>query len=193
MTRPLTWPIVDFMSATDAPKTKFNALLHDQIGHEFTASQQYIAIAAYFDDADLPQLAAHFYKQAVEERNHAMMIVRYLIDRRVSVEIPPVGAVTNGFTAPREPLALALAQEQTVTEQVTELARTARDEGDYIGEQFMQWFLKEQVEEVALMDTLLTVAERAGDNYFDLEEFVAREISVESSDPTAPPAAGGAL
>lgn len=190
---PLTWPIVDFMSATDTPKTKFNALLHDQIGHEFTASQQYIAIAAYFDDADLPQLAAHFYKQAVEERNHAMMIVRYLIDRRVSVEIPPVGAVTNGFTAPREPLALALAQEQTVTEQVTELARTARDEGDYIGEQFMQWFLKEQVEEVALMDTLLTVAERAGDNYFDLEEFVAREISVESSDPTAPPAAGGAL
>lgn len=190
---PLTWPIVDFMSATDTPKTKFNALLHDQIGHEFTASQQYIAIAAYFDDADLPQLAAHFYKQAVEERNHAMMIVRYLIDRRVSVEIPPVGAVTNGFTAPGEPLALALAQEQTVTEQVTELARTARDEGDYIGEQFMQWFLKEQVEEVALMDTLLTVAERAGDNYFDLEEFVAREISVESSDPTAPPAAGGAL
>lgn len=181
------------MSATDTPKTKFNALLHDQIGHEFTASQQYIAIAAYFDDADLPQLAAHFYKQAVEERNHAMMIVRYLIDRRVSVEIPPVGAVTNGFTAPREPLALALAQEQTVTEQVTELARTARDEGDYIGEQFMQWFLKEQVEEVALMDTLLTVAERAGDNYFDLEEFVAREISVESSDATAPPAAGGAL
>ncbi len=193
MTRPLTWPIVDFMSATDTPKTKFNALLHDQIGHEFTASQQYIAIAAYFDDADLPQLAAHFYKQAVEERNHAMMIVRYLIDRRVSVEIPPVGAVTNGFTTPREPLALALAQEQTVTEQVTELARTARDEGDYIGEQFMQWFLKEQVEEVALMDTLLTVAERAGDNYFDLEEFVAREISVESSDATAPPAAGGAL
>ncbi|MFT8181251.1 ferritin, partial [Mycobacteroides chelonae] len=119
------------MSANDTPKTKFNALLHDQIGHEFTASQQYIAIAAYFDDADLPQLAAHFYKQAVEERNHAMMIVRYLIDRRVSVEIPPVGAVTNGFTAPREPLALALAQEQTVTEQVTELARTARDEGDY--------------------------------------------------------------
>ncbi len=189
----LTWPIVEFMSATDTPKTKFNALLHDQIGHEFTASQQYIAIGAYFDDADLPQLAAHFYKQAVEERNHAMMIVRYLIDRNVSVEIPPVGAVTNGFTAPREPLALALAQEQTVTEQVTELARTARDEGDYIGEQFMQWFLKEQVEEVALMDTLLTVAERAGDNYFDLEEFVAREISVDSSDPTAPPAAGGAL
>ncbi len=190
---PLTWSIVEFMSATDTPKTKFNALLHDQIGHEFTASQQYIAIAAYFDDADLPQLAAHFYKQAVEERNHAMMIVRYLIDRRVHVEIPAVGAVTNGFTAPREPLALALAQEQTVTEQVTELARTARDEGDYIGEQFMQWFLKEQVEEVALMDTLLTVAERAGDNYFDLEEFVAREISVESSDPTAPPAAGGSL
>jgi ferritin len=181
------------MTANDTPKTKFHALLHDQIGHEFTASQQYIALATYFDDADLPQLASHFYRQAVEERNHALMIVRYLIDRQVRVEIPGIGAVTNGFTSPQEPLALALSQEQTVTDQVTALARTARDEGDYIGEQFMQWFLKEQVEEVALMDTLLTVAERAGDNWFDLEEFVAREIKVASNDAGAPPVAGGSL
>ena len=67
--------------------TKFCALLQDQIRNEFTAAQQYVAIAVYFDGEDLPQLAAHFYRQAVEERNHAMMLVRYLLDRDVKVDI----------------------------------------------------------------------------------------------------------
>lgn len=184
------------MATTDLharASSPFLELLRDQIGNEFTASQQYIAIAVYYDDADLPQLAKRFYAQAVEERNHAMMIIRYLIDKNVDVSIPGVDGVVNEFADARAPIALALEQEKRVTDQITALARAARTSGDYYGEQFMQWFLKEQVEEVALMDTLLTVAERAGDNYFDLEEFVAREISVESSDPTAPPAAGGSL
>ncbi|BBX19699.1 hypothetical protein MDUV_45590 [Mycolicibacterium duvalii] len=57
----------------------------------------------------------------------------------------------------------------------------------------MQWFLKEQVEEVALMTTLVRIAERAGADLFHLEDFVAREIAMPSADPTAPKAAGGAL
>ena len=60
----------------------FPASVNEQIGHEFAASQQYIAIAAYYDVETLPQLAAHFYRQAVEERNHAMMLVQYLLDAR---------------------------------------------------------------------------------------------------------------
>ncbi|MEC9322287.1 MAG: ferritin-like domain-containing protein, partial [Actinomycetota bacterium] len=79
------------------------------------------------------------------------------------------------------------------TDQISRLAATARDEGDYLGEQFMQWFLKEQVEEVALMTTLLRIAERAGTDLFHLEDFVAREVSAPASDPAAPRAAGGAL
>ncbi len=57
----------------------------------------------------------------------------------------------------------------------------------------MQWFLKEQVEEVSSMTTLLRIADRAGANLFDLEDFVAREMSAPAADPTAPAAAGGAL
>ena len=140
--------------------------------------QQYIAIAVYFDGADLPQLAKHFYAQAVEERNHAMMLVQYLLDRDVDVEIPGVDAVCNRFDTPRDALALALDQERAVTEQIIRLASVAREEGDYLGEQFMQWFLKEQVEEVATMTTLVRIADRAGTNLFHLEDFVAREISV---------------
>ena len=193
MTRALTSDIIHFMTSTDAHKTKFHALLHDQIRNEFNASHQYIATAVYFDNSDLPQLAKHFYKQAVEERNHAMMIVQYFLDRDISVELSGVDAAKGQFENAREPIALALTQEKTVTEQIVQLASTAREEGDYLGEQFMQWFLKEQVEEVASMTTLLTIADRAGSNLFDLEEFVAREMSGVADTSGAPHAAGGSI
>ena len=173
--------------------TKFNTLLREQIRSEFTASQQYIAIAVYFDGSDLPRLAAHFYAQAVEERNHAMMLVQYLLDRDLDVDIPGIDAVQNSFDTPSQALRLALKQERTVTEQISRLASVAREEGDYLGEQFMQWFLKEQVEEVATISSLVRIAERAGANLFHLEDFVAREFGATGSDPSAPKAAGGNL
>jgi len=181
------------MTLSGAVDTKFHALLTEQIRNEFTASQQYIAIAVHFDAADLPQLAKYFYGQAVEERNHAMMLVQYLVDRDVEIDIPGIGDVCNRFESPRDALALALDQERAVTEQVSRLASVAREEGDYLGEQFMQWFLKEQVEEVATITTLVRISERAGANLFHLEDFVARELSAASADPTAPKAAGGNL
>src|ERR1700744_3735300 len=88
------------MSDYGGPKTKFQALLQEQIFNEFTSAQQYIAIAVYFDGADLPQLAKHFYRQALEERNHAMMLVQYLLDRDVRAEIPGVDTVRNQFEKP---------------------------------------------------------------------------------------------
>lgn len=193
MTRRLTCPIVVGMSDVHTHDTKFDALLREQIRSEFTASQQYVAIAVYFDGADLPRLAGHFYAQAVEERNHAMMLVQYLLDRDIDVDIPGVDAVQNQFDTPAQALRLALGQERAVTEQVTRLASVAREEGDYLGEQFMQWFLKEQVEEVATITTLVRISERAGANLFHLEDFVARELSGATADATAPKAAGGNL
>lgn len=182
-----------FMTDYDGPNTKFHALLQEQIYNEFSSAQQYIAIAVYFDQFDLPQLAQHFYRQAVEERNHAMRMVQYLLDRDAAVEIPGVDAVRNHFDKPRDALMLALEQERAVTEQVTRLASVARDEGDYLGEQFIQWFLREQIEEVAKMSTLVRVAKRAGDNLFDLENFIAREMGAAAPEFGAPAAAGGQL
>src|SRR5690554_2814293 len=174
--------------------SKFLQLLREQVGHEFNAHQQYIAIAVWFDSQDLPQLARHYYRQAVEERNHAMMIVQYMLDRDLPVEIPGSGDVVNGFSDVVSPIRLALEQEKQVTAQIEELFRAARAEGDALGEQFLLWFLKEQVEEVASATTLLTVAERAGSNLFDLENYVAREqIGDGGESADAPSAAGGAL
>lgn len=168
-------------------------LLNEQIGHEFEASQQYVAIAVWYDQQALPQLAGHFYRQAVEERNHALMIVKYLMDREAGVKIPGVVEVRNDFSYVVEPLELALAQERQVTQQFEALIALARREHDYLGEQFLHWFLKEQVEEVSSMSTLLQVARRVGENVMLLEDYLARESGTEGFDPTAPAMAGGRL
>ncbi|WP_130348870.1 ferritin [Herbihabitans rhizosphaerae] len=174
--------------------SKFNDLLQAQVRNEFTASQQYIALAVWFDDQDLPQLAKHFYRQSLEERNHAMMIVQYLLDNDVAVKVPGVDDVRNDFKESSDLIQLALTQEREVTDEVIALAKVARDEDDYKGEQFMQWFLKEQVEEVAQMSTLLNVVKRANGNLFDVENYLAREtVGDNGSDPLAPRTAGGRL
>lgn len=171
----------------------FTDLMQAQIRNEFSASQQYIANAVWLDGEDLPQLASFFYRQSVEERNHAMMLVQYLLDRGITPVIPGVDEARNDFSSVLEPIELALVQEKQVTEQIEALFAAARSEIDALGEQFMLWFLKEQVEEVATMSTLVTIAKRAGDNLFHLEEYIAREDSPEADDPSAPAAAGGAI
>ena len=177
------------------PAPAFVERLNEQIGHELAASQQYLAIAVYYDDDTLPRLATFFYAQALEERNHALMMVQYLLDAGVAAPLPGVEAPLNDFSDVVAPVQLALEQERRVTDQINALAAIARSEGDYTSEQFMQWFIKEQVEEVATMSDLLKVVERARENPLLAEEYIAREGfgAGEEDDPTAPPAAGGAL
>ena len=173
---------------------RFVETLNGQIAYEFGASQQYVAAAVYYDNETLPRLAAFFYQQAIEERNHAMMMVQYLMDADAEVVIPGIEAPRSRFTDIIEPVRVALEQEKRVTGQINQLAGLAREHGDYSSEQFMQWFIKEQVEEVASMTDLLRVVERSRDNPMFAEDFLAREHpEAEADDATAPAAAGGAL
>jgi len=174
--------------------SRFTDALNEQIAYEFGASQQYIAIAVYYDAQTLPQLAAHFYRQAVEERNHAMMMVQYLLDADEDVAIPAVEAPQASFSDVAAPVQLALEQERRVTGQIQQRALTARDEVDLVAEQFMHWFLKEQREEVSSMSSLLDVVSRSMDDVMHIEDFLARETVGDGGvEATAPPAAGGAL
>ena len=174
------------------PAQPFVDKLNEQIAHEYGAHQQYVAIAVWFDAQTLPRLASFFYAQALEERGHAMMMVQYLLDQGVDPVIPGIEAPKNGFADIVEPVQLALDQEKRVTEQINALAGSAREHGDYAGEQFMQWFIKEQVEEVSSMNDLLTVVERSRANPMLAEDWLAREKSAgEGGDPTAPTPAGG--
>jgi bacterioferritin B len=174
---------------------RFPQGLNEQVGHEFAASQQYVAIAVYYDAETLPLLAAHFYRQAIEERNHAMMIVQFLLDAGHEVAIPGVEAPQTEFADAQAPVALALEQEKRVTEQIAALVGLAREEADLVGEQFLHWFLQEQREEVASMSDLLSVVERAAEsNMLLAEDYLARNpVGDQGEAANAPPAAGGAL
>ena len=176
------------------PSGTFVERLNEQIGNEFSASQQYVAAAVYYDNETMPRLAAFFYAQALEERNHAMMMLQYLLDAGAEAKVPGVKAPKGGFGDLVEPVRISVEQEKKVSEQISDLAALARKEGDLASEQFLQWFIKEQVEEVASMSDLLRVVERGRENPLMVEEWLAREHPGSGdSDPTAPPAAGGAL
>jgi len=170
----------------------FAEALNEQIANEFGAHQQYIGAAVYYDAETLPRLAAFFYRQAAEERTHAMMMIQYLLDLDEEVRIPNIESKQTRFDDAVAPVKMALEQERRVGEEIRALFKLARDKGDFRAEQFMQWFIKEQVEEVALMQDLLNVVERSQDNLLQVEDYIARERPGEEADPTAPPAAGGA-
>ena len=170
------------------PAERFTRRLNEQIGHELAAHNQYLSCAVHYDGLTMPQMAAFFYAQAFEERAHALMMVQYLLDTDVPVVIPGVEAPVPSFDGVVAPVELALAQERRVAEQIDELLRIARDESDFASEKFMQWFIKEQVEEVAAMNDLLTVVTRAKDDIQYIEGYASGRPSV--SDPTAPTPAG---
>lgn len=175
--------------------SEFTDALNAQLANEFAASQQYVAIAVWYDDQTLPLLAKHFYRQAVEERNHAMIIVQYLLDAQAPVTIPAVEAPRTDFRDPIEPVRLALQQEHQVTEQIKGLAGLARAAGDLVGEQFLAWFLKEQLEETSSMADLLRTVERAVQtNILLAEDYLARtQVGDAGHAGDTPPAAGGNL
>lgn len=170
----------------------FADALNEQIANEFAASQQYVGAAVYYDTETLPRLAAFFYRQALEEREHAMMMIQYLLDVDERVHIPDIKSQQTTYDDGVSPVRMALEQERRVGEEIYALFELAREVKDYRAEQFMQWFVKEQVEEVALMQDLLNVVERSEDNLLLAEDYIARENPGEGGeDPTAPPIAGG--
>jgi bacterioferritin B len=175
------------------PAERFVEAINEQVANEFAASHQYVAIGAHYEAQTLPQLAQFFYAQAVEERGHAMMMIKYLLDTDSPVRLREVSAPETSFADHIAPIRLALEQEKTVSNQIGDLFGVAREESDYLSEQFVQWFLKEQVEEVATMTELLDVGERVRDFPMWLEEFIAREKpgGGGGADASAPELAGG--
>lgn len=155
---------------------ELNKAINDQIGHELAASHQYINIAAYFDSLALKLLAKKFYKQAEEEREHAMKFVHYVSEAGGKVEVPAVAAPKASFASVEEAIKLSLDWELEVTRLINGLMDIAVAQKDYIAQDFLRWFVTEQLEEVSSMETLLTVVKSAGEkNLFMLEAYLAHE------------------
>ena len=125
-------------------------LLEAQVGNELQASNMYLAIAVWFGQQSLDKWAAFFFRQSEEEREHAMKIIRFLIDVDYPFSIAAVGASKAAVGA-------AMKNEQAVTGQFKKMADACMKEKDFTAFQFIQWFIEEQVEEEATMKKLLDI------------------------------------
>lgn len=157
-----------------------NAALNKQVGNELGASIQYIELAAYFASEGLAVLSSHFFKQSEEERQHALRIIKYIIDAGGQVEIPPIPAPKSSFTSAVEAVQLALDWENEVTSQINKLVALAVKENDYITQNMLNWFLNEQLEEVSSMDSLLKLVQRAGQNLLYVENLLKKQSAAPS-------------
>jgi bacterioferritin B len=148
--------------------------INEQIGYEFSASLQYFAIAAHFAAEALPQLSTHFFRQAEEEKDHALRFIKYVVDAGGRVIIPAIAAPEATFETAEAAIQLSYDQEVKVTRQINALVELARSENDYITINFLQWFLTEQLQEVSSMDNLLKIVQRAGKDLLQADEYLAR-------------------
>lgn len=155
-------------------KEKVVAAMNAQIMSEFGASAQYIAIAIYFDEEALPELANFFYSQSEEERMHAMKFIHFMLEAGAKPIIPGLPDMKNAFENAAEAVQYALTQEMKVTDEINNLVSISMAEGDYASIQFLQWFVTEQVEEVDTMTTLLQTIKHANGNMLWVEDFVRR-------------------
>ena len=136
---------------------------NEQIGHEFGASLQYLAIAAHFSQRSLMLLAKLFEAQADEEKVHAMKFVKYVQDTGGGLHIPAIPAPKANFETAQEAVTAALNWEREVTRQITALMTQANKEQDYLAQSFLQWFIDEQLEEVVKMERMLGVVKQSGE------------------------------
>lgn len=142
---------------------ELNAAFNTQIGRELGASHQYVNMAAYFDDRALKMLAELFYKQGDEERAHAMKFVRYLTEVDGDVAIPAIEAPQTAFASAEEAVQKAYDWELEVTRHIYDLMDQAIAERDHAAQEFLRWFVSEQVEEVHKMENLLKVVKLVGE------------------------------
>jgi ferritin len=151
--------------------------INQQIGNEYGASLQYLSIAGYFQAQKLTLLSKLFFEQSDEEKEHALKFVHYVLDTQGKLEIPAVTSPKATFTSAEEAVKAALTWEKEVTEQIKKLMDIANEEGDYLAQNFLQWFIDEQLEEVNKMDQLLSVIHRSGEKNLLMVEAYLVHIS----------------
>jgi ferritin len=148
---------------------------NEQIGHELGNANQYLAIANYFEGEALFGLAKVYYQQADEERDHAMKFVKFILDAGGKTAIPSIAAPRNSFESAVDAAQLALDSEMVTTKQIYNLMDLVVSEKNYIAQNFLQWFVTEQLEEVSSAETRLSVIRRAGPSVLMVEAYLAHE------------------
>ena len=145
--------------------------LNEQIGNELSAHNHYLAIAVYFAKRSLDGWAGFFFRQAEEEREHAMKILHFLLDNDVAPTISRAEEAKPVFADAVDAVASAVKAERTVTAQFEALMAIAHQENDYRAVPLLHWFLNEQIEEEATMGKLLDLVQ-SGINLFQAQDFL---------------------
>ena len=153
---------------------KMQKALNAQIGMEFAAAMKYDAMAAHFEAEALPQTAKRFFKQAGEEREHAHKFLRYVLDAGGRVQIPEIAAPPHTYPSTEAAAKAALDSELAVTKSINKIMDLAIEEKDHATAAMLQWFVTEQVEEIASADQFLRLVQRAGEkNILAVEDYLA--------------------
>ncbi|MDR3644155.1 MAG: ferritin [Clostridia bacterium] len=126
---------------------KITGLINEQINKEWYSAYLYLDIYSYYTDKNLNGFGNWFYVQAQEERDHAMLFVKYLLNNDEQVALTDVQASTKKFAAFKEPLEATLAHERIVTASINNIYDAAYSLKDFRTMQFLDWFVKEQGEE----------------------------------------------
>ena len=142
---------------------KLNDAINAQIVEELKAANGYANMAAYFNSLGLLKLSAMFFAQSEEEREHAMKFVHYLLEVEGDVAIAAIPAVPYQFESVKACFKTALSWEKEVTANINHLMDMAVELKDYASQDFLQWYVNEQIEEEANMSHLLALAEALGD------------------------------
>lgn len=158
---------------------KVKEILNAQINKEFYSAYLYLAMSAYFDDMGLYGFAKWTRVQAKEEVDHGMIIFDYMVDRDTSVELKQIDVPDTDFTSPIQVFEKILEHERLVTSSIDSIANLSLDECDLATRNFINWYLKEQVEEEKNASDVITKLKLFGDEKSSLylmdEELSKRE------------------
>ena len=160
--------------------------MNDQITNEMFASNQYLAMSAYFEDLSLPGFAQWMRMQAEEEREHAMKFYDFIHDRAGQVRLQGIDPPLVEFASPLDVFEKALEHEQRVSGQINAIYALAVRENDFASQAFLNWFVTEQVEEEKnaqqLVDTLRMVGDR-GDALVMLDRELGARRAAQQMEP----------
>lgn len=143
-------------------------LLNRQVELEAYASAAYLAMAAWCDQHGFDNSAHHFYLQSDEERKHMLKLFHYVSDMGGTVQVPQTPAVRTDFTSLRDVFEAALESEIRVTEAINALVTASRKQNDFATESFLQWYVREQVEEEYVARRALELFDLMGTSGTDL-------------------------
>ncbi len=141
---------------------------NSQIQKEIESSYLYLSMSTWFDSEDLPGFAHWMRKQAAEETEHAMKMVSFVTERSGRVILEAIPAPKSSWKTPMDVLTETLGHEQMVTKRIYDMVNLAAKEGDLASASYLDWFVKEQVEEEASANEIIAVLKKVGDSQVGL-------------------------